>query len=67
VYPVVLCARWVAAVHAHRNAQRQVGHGVLGLPKPKRDGETAKPGERAHRHSFGVGEAREKPTAAMGA
>ena len=25
---------WLAAVHAHRQAQRQVGHGFLGLPKP---------------------------------
>jgi hypothetical protein len=30
--PFVLCARLVAAVPAHRHAQRQVGHGFLGLP-----------------------------------
>jgi hypothetical protein len=34
VYPVVLCAGLVAAVHAHRSAHWQVGHGFLGLPKP---------------------------------
>ena len=32
VYPVALCAGVVAAVHAHRHAQWQVGHGFLGLP-----------------------------------
>jgi hypothetical protein len=34
VFPVALCARLVAAVHAHRNAQWQAGHGFLGLPNP---------------------------------
>ena len=34
VYPVMPCACLVAAVQAHRQAQRQVGHGFLGLPKP---------------------------------
>ncbi len=41
--PAVPCARLVAAVRTHRNAHWQVGHGFLGLPKPERDGETAKP------------------------
>jgi hypothetical protein len=31
VCPVMLCARSVAAVHAHRQAQRQVCDGFLGL------------------------------------
>jgi hypothetical protein len=32
VCPAVLCAGLVAAVHAHRQAHWQVGHGFLGLP-----------------------------------
>ncbi len=65
--PAVPCARWVAAVHAHRNAHWQVGHGLLGLPKPERDGETAKPGERAKRLSLGSARLEQTATAAMGA
>ena len=34
MYPVVLHARLVAAVHAHRQAHWQVGDGFLGLPHP---------------------------------
>jgi hypothetical protein len=53
-YPVVLCARLVAAVHAHRQAQRQVGHGLLGLPNRNGMAKLTKPGEWAHRHILGV-------------
>ncbi len=54
MYPVVLCARLVAAAHAHRQAQWQVGHGFLGLPNG-RDTKTAKPGERGHWHTLSLG------------
>ena len=54
VCPVVLCARLVAAVHAHQLAQWQVGHGFLGLPTQNGMAKLTKPGERAHRHSLGV-------------
>ncbi len=44
-----------AAVHAHRQAQWQVGHGFLGLPNRKRDIKTAKPGKKARGGGGGGG------------
>ena len=38
---------WVAAVHAHRQAQRQVGHGFLGLPNRTGYPKLQSPGKRA--------------------
>ena len=57
----------VAAVHAHRNAQRQVGHRLRGLPNRTPIQNCKARRAKAHRHRFGVTEAREKRTAAMGA
>jgi hypothetical protein len=52
-------SNWVAAVRAHRQAQRQVGHGFLGLPKPNGISQLQSPAKEARSQHAACAQRRE--------